>query len=77
MIKRMYEAITGTPWTTGRSCTADFGPTIAARYVTEVLSLTEQELHALHPAIAVAYLEHVREIHAMHGMEHPSALTRH
>ncbi|GAB4049702.1 hypothetical protein [Catellatospora paridis] len=77
MIKRMYEAIIGTPWTTGRSCTADFGPTIAARYVAEILSLTEQELHALHPAIAVAYLEHVREIHALDDMEHPSALTRH
>lgn len=77
MIKRLYEAVTGTPWTTGRSCTADFGPTIAARYVTEVASLTEQELHALHPAIAVAYLEHIREVHAVQGIGHQPVLTRH
>lgn len=59
MIKRLYEAITGTPWTTGRSASADFGPTIAARYP-ELAELTDTELMAMTPAQAVAYAERVR-----------------
>ena len=32
MIRWLYEVVTGTPWTTGRSMAAEFGPTLATRH---------------------------------------------
>jgi hypothetical protein len=54
MIKRIYEAVTGTPWTTGRSATADFGPTPAAAYP-ELDELSFSELMTITNAEAIAW----------------------
>lgn len=59
MIKRLYEAVTGTPWTTGRSAAVDFGPTIAARYP-ELAALSDMQLMRFTPAQAIAYAEAAR-----------------
>lgn len=64
MIKNLFELVTGTPWTTGRSASADFGPTIAARYAAELGALTDEELLRLTPAQAIAYAEGVRALRA-------------
>ncbi|MDI1466274.1 hypothetical protein QEZ54_35385 [Catellatospora sp. KI3] len=55
MIARLYEAVTGTPWTTGRSAAAEFGPTVATRYADALSWLTDAELMAMTPAQAAAY----------------------
>jgi len=60
VIKRLYEKITGTPWTTGRSASVDFGPTIAARYP-ELVTLTDTQLMNLTPTKAIAYAQARRE----------------
>lgn len=54
MIKRIYEAVTGTPWTTGRSATADFGPTLATRYP-EWAQLTDHQLLSMTTEQAIAW----------------------
>lgn len=59
MIKRVFELVTGTPWTTGRSATQEYGPTVAARYP-ELAALTDSELMRLTPAQAIAYGRAVR-----------------
>ncbi|MCP2325649.1 hypothetical protein HDA40_004156 [Hamadaea flava] len=56
MITRIYELVTGTPWTTGRSAVAEFGPTIATRYP-ELAELTDRELCSMTPKTAIAYAE--------------------
>ncbi|MBV1851903.1 hypothetical protein [Catellatospora tritici] len=55
MIKHLYQAVTGTPWTTGRSATAEFGPTVATRYAKELSWLSDDDLMAMTPAQAAAY----------------------
>lgn len=60
MIKALYEKVTGTPWTTGRSIAADFGPTVAARYAAELAPLSDRELMAMMPEQAIAYGEAVK-----------------
>jgi len=59
VIKRLYEAITGTPWTTGRCASVDFGPTIAARYP-ELATLSDEAVMRLTPAQAIAYAQAAR-----------------
>lgn len=61
MIKYLYRAITGTPWTTGRSYAADFGPTLATCYP-ELANLTDAELCAMTTPQAIAYAKAVRAI---------------
>jgi hypothetical protein len=46
MIPRLYELLTGHPWTTVRSMTAEFGPPLAAVYATELAAYTDAELIA-------------------------------
>lgn len=60
MIKQLYEAVTGTPWTTSRSATVDFGPRIAARYP-ELTRLSDTQLMNLTPAQAIAYAQARRD----------------
>jgi len=60
MIKWLYEKVTGTPWTTVRSCTQEFGPTPGARYEAELAGLTDRELCAMTPKTAIAYAEAMR-----------------
>lgn len=62
MIKAFYEMVTGTPWTSGRSATADYGPPPAARYAAELGALADEELLRLTPERAVAYALEVREL---------------
>ncbi|MDI1464314.1 hypothetical protein QEZ54_25410 [Catellatospora sp. KI3] len=60
MIARLYEAVTGTPWTTVRSAAEEFGPTIAARYADELADFTDYELMAMTPAEAVRTAKAIR-----------------
>lgn len=45
LIARAYELVTGTPWTTTRSATAEFGPTLAVRYP-ELARYSDAELYS-------------------------------
>lgn len=63
MIKKLYEVITGTPWTTGRSAAADFGPPPGAVYATEWAHLSDAELCTLTCAEAIAYAQAIRTRH--------------
>ncbi|MEV0734224.1 hypothetical protein [Polymorphospora sp. NPDC050346] len=47
MIPTLYEALTGRPWTTGRSLNEDFGPPPAVVYAEQLAGLTDTELLAL------------------------------
>ena len=51
MITRLYELLTGHPWTTVRSATAEFGPPPAARYATQLAAYSDAELIAHGKAI--------------------------
>ena len=44
MIRRLYETLTGRPWTTTRSAAAEFGPPPGARYAGELAAYTDTEL---------------------------------
>jgi hypothetical protein len=44
MIARLFQALTGRPWTTVRSCTAEFGPPPGARYAAELAAYSDAEL---------------------------------
>lgn len=46
MIPRLYELLTGRPWTTVRSMAAEYGPPPAARYAAELSTYTDTELIA-------------------------------
>jgi hypothetical protein len=46
MITRLYEALTGRPWTTTRSMTAEYGPPAGARYATDLAGYSDAELIA-------------------------------
>jgi len=60
LIKWLYEKVTGTPWTTVRSCTQEFGPTPGARYEAELRMLSDKQLMELTPGSAVRFGEAVR-----------------
>jgi hypothetical protein len=51
MITRLYELLTGQPWTTTRSMAAEFGPPPAARYATQLAAYSDAELIAHGKAI--------------------------
>ena len=61
MIRRLYEALTGTPWTTTRSMSAEFGPLPATRYADELAAFTDAELVERGPEI----LAQLRELQAL------------
>jgi hypothetical protein len=44
MIARIWQAITGRPWTTVRSAAAEFGPPPAARYAAQLAAYSDTEL---------------------------------
>lgn len=44
MLARLYEALTGKPYTTVRSMAAEFGPPPAVRYRDRLANLTDAEL---------------------------------
>jgi hypothetical protein len=46
MIRRLYETLTGRPWTTMRSAAAEFGPPPGARYAAALAAYTDAELIA-------------------------------
>lgn len=47
MIARLYELLTGQPWTTTRSAAAEFGPPPGAVYAVELSRYTDAELIAM------------------------------
>ena len=75
MFKRLYEKLTGTPWTTTVSCTAQFGPTIAARYP-ELAALSDEELMAFTPETAIAYAMGRRYLLAYLAKHEPANASR-
>lgn len=50
MFKWLFEKATGTPWTTGRCATTEFGPTPGARYRHIVAAIPDDVLLAYDPA---------------------------
>lgn len=60
MIRRLYELVTGTPWTTTRSAAEEFGPTVATRYAAELVTLTDDELIRYDRRAVVEYARAVR-----------------
>ena len=44
MIRRLYEALTGRPWMTVRSCTTEHGPPPGARYAAQLAVYSDAEL---------------------------------
>lgn len=46
MIDWLYERVTGQPWTSMRSCTAEYGQTPAAKFWVELSPYTDAELLA-------------------------------
>jgi hypothetical protein len=46
MIRRLYEMVTGNPWTTTTSATEQFGPPPGAVYAAELSRYTDAELIA-------------------------------
>lgn len=44
MIRRLYQTLTGRPWTTTRSCAAEFGPPPGARYADQLSAYSDAEL---------------------------------
>lgn len=61
MIKTLYEAATGRPWTTVRSCTAEYGPPPAVVYADELADLTDADLFEHDAATLVAYAKAKRD----------------
>jgi hypothetical protein len=61
MIRRLYEAITGQPWTTTRSATAELGPPPGALYADQLGAYTDAELIASSDRLGdlVAHAEHI------------------
>jgi len=55
MIKRLYEKVTGTPWTTERSLSGDGMVPLGALYAEELATLTDSELLRLTPVEAIEY----------------------
>jgi len=68
LIKSLYEKITGTPWTTVRSCTQEFGPPPGARYADVFAGMSDDELYSIPAAgrpyvdAAIDYAEAVRAV---------------
>lgn len=46
MLQRLYELVTGTPWTTVRSAAAEFGPPPGAQFAAELSRYSDAELYA-------------------------------
>jgi hypothetical protein len=71
MIPRLYELLTGRPWTSVRSMTAEFGPPPGTVYATELAAYTDTELIAHGGHI----LAHLRTRHPAAGRPgtHPPA----
>lgn len=44
MIAVLFQMLTGRPWTTVRSCAAEFGPPPGARYAAELSAYSDAEL---------------------------------
>lgn len=51
MLQRIYELVTGRPYITIHSATAEFGPPPGARYADELNDLTDAELYAYGTAV--------------------------
>ena len=69
MFRRLYETLTGRPWTTTRSAAAEFGPPPGARYAGQLASYTDPEL--------IAYGEQIlAQLRAYAGC-HPPAPREH
>jgi hypothetical protein len=60
MLQRLYELVTGRPWTTVRSAAAEFGPPPGARYAAELSRFSDAELYG-HGDRIVAQLAVQRE----------------
>ena len=57
--QRLFELLTGKPWTTTRSMAAEFGPTWATRFP-ELANYTDHELIRADIATLVARIEAIR-----------------
>jgi len=69
MIARLYELLTGKPWTTTRSMAAEFGPPPAVRYADQLAAYTDLELITSHDPIRVrlAREQATRRVGVSHG----------
>jgi hypothetical protein len=67
MIPRLYELLTGRPWTSVRSMTAEFGPPPGAVYATELAAYTDTELIANggHILAHLRHQDHIAETDPM------------
>jgi hypothetical protein len=65
MIVRIYEILTGKPWTTVRSAAAEFGPPPGAVYATQLAVYTDAELiaHTGHLGELVAHADQILTRH--------------
>lgn len=61
MFKRLFETVTGTPWTTGRDVTTEYGPTPGARYRHIVATIPDEVLLAFEPAQLHALLADIAQ----------------
>lgn len=75
MIKKLYQAITGKPWTTSRSCTHDFGPTPGARYAAELATFTNAQLLTMTRDEAITTAQLIRAYHTTTTNQHHETTT--
>ena len=69
MFRRLYETLTGRPWTTTRSAAAEFGPLPGARYAGQLAAYTDAEL--------IAYGEQILTQLRASPRRHPPPLLEH
>jgi len=72
MIKALYERLTGTPWTTGRSTSMEYGPSIYTRHVTFFEMYSDDVLAQLTPG---EWLQLAEKIKAAKAAQNEHALT--
>jgi hypothetical protein len=86
MIKRLFEKVTGTPWTTTRCVTTEFGPPPGAEYAREIAEIGDWKINELvehlEPAELRAWLadwraerEEMHEARGWHVRERVTGLT--
>lgn len=69
MIRRLWELVTGRPWTTTRSATAEYGPPPGAVFADQLAAYTDAELVARPTADILADLR--REVTGMGKRDNP------
>lgn len=80
MIARLWERVTGRPWTTTRSCAAEFGPPPAADpvYVEALRHYTDAELVAYGHAILAEIRQQQQAVDRLlqHARQHTDDIER-